>query len=132
MLGKDSKINAEDAETIIGTGVKVDGTFIAHGNVILKGDLVGSLETESDFQLGDGGSIQADIKAKNAFVAGGVNGNLNVDEKIELASSANVKGDINCNVLAIEEGAVLKGKCNVGRERPETDTKPYTEEEEEE
>lgn len=114
MLGKDQRIKAEDAETIIGAGVKVEGSFTAFGNVILKGQLLGSLETKNDLQLREGGMIEADIKAKNAFIAGGVKGNLDVREKIEMSSSAKVSGDLMCRVLAIEEGAVLNGKCKVG------------------
>ncbi len=116
MLGKEQKIKPEDAETIIGAGVKVDGTFTAFGDVIVKGQLLGSLKTESDVNIKEGGSVDADIKAKNATIAGEVDGNLEVDEKIQLASSAKVTGDINCQVLSIEEGAILQGNCNVGGE----------------
>lgn len=114
MLGKDQKIKPEDAKTIIGAGVKVDGTFTAFGNVIVKGQLLGSLKTESDVNVQEGGSVDADIKAKNATIAGEVDGNLKVEEKIQLASTAKVTGDIDCQVLSIEEGALLQGKCNVG------------------
>ncbi|MDD4996187.1 MAG: polymer-forming cytoskeletal protein [Patescibacteria group bacterium] len=116
MLGKDSKIKSEDAETIIGSGVKVEGSFNAFGNVIVKGQLIGSLETQSDLSLRDTGVIEADIKAKNAFIAGEIKGNLGIEEKIELASTAKVFGDINCRVLTIEEGAILNGRCKVGGE----------------
>ena len=116
MLGKDSKVKSEDAETIIGTGVKVEGTFNAFGNVVIKGQLIGSLTTENDVCLREGGSIEADIKAKNASIAGEIKGNMEVEEKIELSSTAKVFGDINCRVLAIEEGAILNGRCKVGGE----------------
>lgn len=116
MLGKDSKVRIEDAETIIGSGVKVEGTFNAVGNVVIKGQLNGSLDTENDLSVKDSGVIEADIKAKNAFVAGEIKGNMEVIEKIELASTAKVFGDINCRVLAIEEGAILNGRCRVGEE----------------
>lgn len=114
MLGREGKIKPEDAETIIGAGVKVEGSFAAHGNVIIKGQLLGSLETKSDLDIREGGRIEADISAKNASVAGEVKGNFNVEEKISLASSAKVSGDLTCRVLAIEEGAVLNGRCSVG------------------
>jgi cytoskeletal protein CcmA (bactofilin family) len=117
MLGKDSsKIKPEEAETIIGTGVRVEGTFSAVGNVIVKGQLVGSLETESDVAVRESGVIEANLKAKNSSIAGEIKGNLDVVEKIELASTAKVLGDINCRVLAIEEGAILNGRCRVGGE----------------
>ncbi len=116
MLGKEQKIKSEDAETIIGTGVKVEGSFNAFGDVVVKGQLVGSLETQNDLSLRDTGVIEADIKAKNASIAGEIRGNLEVEEKMELASTAKVLGDINCRVLSIEEGAVLNGRCKVGGE----------------
>lgn len=128
MLGKDGRIKSEDAETIIGAGVKVEGSFVAFGNVIIKGQLLGSLETKSDLQLREGGIIEADIQAKNALVDGEVKGNFDVEEKIELASSAKVSGDLTCRVLAIEEGAVLNGRCSVGGGTPS----PVSEEREEE
>ena len=114
MFGKDLKIKPEEAETIIGAGVKVEGTFSAVGNVIIKGELVGSMETQSDVYLMEGGVIEANIKSNNAIIAGRVKGNLKVEEKIELSSTAKLSGDINCQSLSIEEGAILHGKCNVG------------------
>jgi len=116
MLGKDSKIRSEEAETIIGEGVKVEGTFNAFGDVIIKGELTGSLETENNLSVKDRGKVEADIRAKNALIAGEIKGNLDVEEKIELSSTAKVFGDINCRVLAINEGAVLNGRCRVGGE----------------
>ncbi len=130
MLGKNAKINPEDAETIIGAGVRVEGTFTAHGNVIIKGQLFGSLETESDLHLREGGLIEADIKAHNASIAGEVKGNFEVEDKIELASSAQVSGDLNCRVLAIDEGAVLNGRCKVGGGGANSPREEKTEEEE--
>jgi len=118
MLGKDLKVKPEDAETIIGTGVKVEGTFNAFGDVIVKGHVIGSLSTENDVSLRNSGMVDANIRAKNALIAGELKGNLTVDEKIELAATAKVSGDIHCRVLAIEEGAILNGRCKVGGSGP--------------
>ncbi len=118
MLGRDLKLKPEDAETIIGTGVKVEGTFTAFGDVIVKGQLTGSLSTENNLSLRSSGKVEANIRAKNASIGGELKGNLTVDEKIELASTAKVSGDIHCRVLAIEEGAVLNGRCKVGGAGP--------------
>lgn len=117
MFVKDSKIKSEDAETIIGTGVKVEGTFNAVGDIIVKGQLIGSLTTENGVFLESTGKVEANIKAKDVSIAGELKGNLTVDEKITLTETAKVLGDINCRVLAIEEGAILNGKCKVGEGR---------------
>ncbi len=131
MFGKDLKIKPEEAETTIGMGVKVEGTFNAIGNVIIKGELVGSMETQSDVYLMDGGIIEANIKSKNAIIAGQVKGNLSVEEKIELNSTAKLLGDINCQYLSIEEGAILHGKCKVGGDAKISNKEKKQKEEEE-
>jgi len=67
MLGRDLKLKPEDAETIIGTGVKVEGTFTAFGDVIVKGQLTGSLSTENNLSLRSSGKVEANIRAKKCF-----------------------------------------------------------------
>jgi len=118
MFDKDQKLRPEDSETIIGAGVKVEGTFAAVGDVVVKGHVTGSVETQTDLHLKAGGIIEADIKAKNASIAGELKGNVDVESKVELAATAKLLGDITCRVLSIEEGASLNGRCNVGGVRP--------------
>lgn len=132
MFGKDLKIKPEDAETIIGAGVKVEGTFNAVGDVIVKGELTGSLETRSNLHLMEGGIIEANVKSQNAVISGRVKGNLKVEEKIELGSTAQLNGDINCQSLSIEEGATLFGKCKVGGDMKATNKEKKEAEEVEE
>ena len=130
MFEKNTKINPTEAETIIGQGVKVEGTFVADGNVVIKGEVSGSVETRSDLSVRESGFIEADIKAKSASIAGEIKGNIDVEDKIELASTAKVNGDINCRVLAIDEGAILNGHCSVGTEGSEKKEKIDEEKEE--
>lgn len=101
-------------ETIIGSGVKVEGTFQASGNVTIKGTVTGSVGTENDLHLEQGALIEAEAQAKNAFIAGEIKGNLKVQEKAHLAPSAKIVGDLTCQRLVIEEGAVFNGRCSMG------------------
>jgi len=118
MFEKEKKFRPEDAETIIGAGVKVEGTFVSFGNVIVKGQVSGSVETKNDLKVEKGALIEAEVKAKNAYVAGEIKGNLKVEEKIILADSAKITGDISCKVLGINEGAILNGRCNMSDREP--------------
>ncbi len=124
--------NMEKVETIIGSGVKVEGTFAASGNVIVKGEVQGSLETKGDLRVEEGAVINAEVKAGNAYVAGRIKGNLTVEEKLSLASQANVEGDIKCSSLLVEEGAVINGRCTMGQGAEITEEPEEEEEEEEE
>jgi cytoskeletal protein CcmA (bactofilin family) len=120
MFEKEKKFKPEEAETIIGAGVKVEGTFIAFGNVIVKGQVSGSIETKNDLKVEEGALIEADVKTKNAYVAGEIKGNLKAEEKVSLAATAKITGDISCKTLGINEGAIFNGRCSMGEQvKPE-------------
>ena len=114
MSKKNEEVNSE-AETIIGAGVEVEGTFASSGNVTVKGRVLGSLETKNDLYVAETASIEAEVKAKNAFIGGEVKGNVVAEEKVKLSNSAKVFGDITCQTLSIEEGAILNGKCQMSK-----------------
>lgn len=111
---KEQKIRPEDAQTIIGAGVKVEGTFVAFGNVVVKGQVSGTLETKNELHLEGGAYVDGDVKAKNAFLAGQVKGNIIVDGKADLDKTARINGDLTCKSLSIEEGAMFNGRCSMG------------------
>lgn len=103
-----------DLETIIGAGVKVEGNFIGEGNVIIRGQVKGSIETKNDLKIEAGAVVEGDLKAKNVFLAGEMKGNIKVEERVSLASSAQLLGNIDCKFLSVEDGAVFNGECRMG------------------
>jgi cytoskeletal protein CcmA (bactofilin family) len=109
MFNFNSKEN--EIETIIGSLVKVEGDFVSKGNVIVDGDVVGTLKTEKDLRVGPKAKIAANIYAANAFIAGEVKGNIKVKERLELTETSRIFGDIEAKTLIIAAGAVLNGKC---------------------
>jgi cytoskeletal protein CcmA (bactofilin family) len=113
---KEKKIKLEDAQTVIGAGVKVEGNFIAFGNIIVKGQVIGTVETKNDLHLEKGGLIEGEVKANNVYIAGEVKGNLKVNELAVFEKTARLNGDLECKVLAVERGAVLNGKCTMEKE----------------
>lgn len=111
---KDHKIKPEDAQTVIGAGVKVEGTFIAFGNVIVKGQVAGTLETKNDLHLEEGAFIEGDVVAKDAYLAGEIKGNIKVVQQAVLYKTAKINGDLDCKTLSIEAGAIFNGQCSMG------------------
>jgi cytoskeletal protein CcmA (bactofilin family) len=113
-----------DLETIIGPGVKLEGNFSGEGNIVIKGQVKGNLSTKSDLRIDEGASVElkSDSSARNLFLAGELRGNIRVEEKAILATSAQLLGDLACKILSVQEGATFKGRCATGGEKlsPET------------
>lgn len=99
------------AETIIGPSLKVKGNFKGRGNIIVEGEVVGTLKTDNYVFVGDKAKVAANVEAQTSRIGGKIEGNITVKDHLEIVASAKINGDIQCSSLSIEKGAVLNGKC---------------------
>ena len=100
-------------DTVIAQGVKVEGDFTSQGNVVIDGEVTGSLQTAAALRVGDSAKIHADVTAQSAVVAGEIQGNIIVAEKLELLEASVVHGDIEAKVLSVAAGAKVNGKVSM-------------------
>lgn len=114
-----AQVSREQAETIIGASVKIEGDFVGEGNVIVEGTVVGNLTTQKNLTVTETAKITANVEADNASIAGEIQGNIIAHEKLEIAGTAKILGDIQTKILSISPGARLNGRCSVA-----TDSKP--------
>ena len=106
-------ISNKDAETIIGSSVKVEGNFICEGNMIIDGEVRGKIATNGFLQVGDKALIEAEVKAGNAKISGAINGNVKISGYLEITATAKIAGDIEFGTISIERGAVINGQCTM-------------------
>lgn len=110
---------AENANKInmIGVGTTIEGNISSNENIRFDGILHGNLTTKGKVFIGQSGKVTGEIKCKNCEVEGVVEGKLNIDELLSLRAMSRIYGEIKTSKLAIEPGAVLTGKCDMGGKR---------------
>ncbi|MFA6511940.1 MAG: polymer-forming cytoskeletal protein [Patescibacteria group bacterium] len=101
----------ENAETIIGPSVHVEGNFQGAGDIVVEGSVAGTLKTTSNVRIGESAKVKADIECDTIYVAGEVRGNIIAKGQLEITQSGKVQGNVACTVLSIAPGAKLHGKC---------------------
>lgn len=101
-------------ETIIAQGVKVEGDFHADGDVVIDGEVIGSIKTTRSLQIGVSARIHANVSAATALIAGEVVGDIEAVERVELSSTSQVKGDITTALISVAPGARINGKISMG------------------
>jgi len=116
MFKKDGEYGG--GETIIAQGVKLEGDFKSEGNVVVEGEVNGTLTTTNDLRVAEGARINANTKAQSAVIAGEINGNLKIGEKLELLASAKINGDVDAKILSVTPGAIVNGKISMGDVAP--------------
>ncbi len=110
----DGKGGSHGGATIIARGVKVEGDFQSPGDVAIEGDVEGTLGTGGLLTIGAEARVKANIKANEASVSGIIEGNIAVEKRLELKSTAKVFGDVTCETVSIEAGACMNGRMSVG------------------
>ena len=101
---------SKEMESIIGSSVHVEGSFIGSGDVVVEGRVSGSLKTKRNLRVGTGAILKADIEAANMLLAGEIRGQIKCFGKVELAATAKVYGNVETQSIAVAHGAILHGK----------------------
>lgn len=106
--------SVQDQVNLVGEGTVFEGTVRAESDVRASGRIVGTLDVEGKAMVAESGSVEGEIIATNADIAGEVQGEVHVEERLVLKSSARVEGKIETDRLVVEEGAQFTGECEMG------------------
>lgn len=122
MFGKDAEGHEVDSRqtSILAQGCKFDGKVQVKGAFRIEGEFSGNIETPENLIVGKTGVVRAEVKVKNAIIAGQIFGNIQAENKIELQSGSHVEGDIRTKRLVIDEGVFFEGNCSMGGEHRRT------------
>ncbi len=99
--------------TLLGDGSRFKGTVECEGTMRIDGKVDGKVLARDSVIVGETGTIKADIMAPNIVIGGKVTGNITAENRLELLSTAQLYGDIQTPILAIAEGVVFQGNCNM-------------------
>jgi cytoskeletal protein CcmA (bactofilin family) len=104
------------AAACISQGIRIKGEITGKEDLFIDGNLEGKLDLSgSSVTIGPNGRVKADIQAREIIVRGNVNGKLIGRDRVQLWNSGSVTGEVQTDRLAIEDGAVLRGKVEAGK-----------------
>ncbi len=120
--GKDMRTHpAEGVGTLtafIDQGSEFTGKLTFKDTVRIDGRFEGEIASENTLIVGETGCVHADIQSEVVVISGEVRGDIHANRQITLHKTARVVGDLHTVGLAIEEGAVLNGKIDMGSPAP--------------
>ncbi len=105
---------------VLNSDVSVVGILRFTDDLLVDGSVEGEITSDGVLTVGANASIQAGDKnkvavhTKSAIIQGRVVGDVEVTDRVELTSTAELIGNVKASKISIQEGAVFVGYCEVG------------------
>lgn len=107
------------AGTVIAPGITVTGEVRGSGAVHIEGTVEGKIRLNGSLTVAPGGLVKGPIMADVVSIAGRVEGSASAYERVQLARTGTVVGDVTSYSVVIEDGGQLNGRCTMTGVRQE-------------
>ena len=97
----------------VGEGTTFSGSFSGGENIVVRGEVRGKSDVDGVVVISQTGKWIGELTADTVIIAGYLEGDIFARDKIEVQATAQINGNLNCEVIAIETGAVHIGRIDM-------------------
>jgi cytoskeletal protein CcmA (bactofilin family) len=103
-----------DRVATIGESVQIKGELGGNEDLTVQGRIEGRVAlADHHLTVGNSGRIHAEVRAKSVLVQGEIHGNIIADDRVEIAPSGTVRGDICSPRVILADGSSFKGSIDM-------------------
>lgn len=99
--------------TLVSKNTEVVGDIIFSGNLMIEGRVKGNVYTkegtDGEARLLESGVVEGELRVPTLVINGTINGNVYSSKHIELASKAEVNGNVHYSLIEVVKGAQVNG-----------------------
>ena len=106
--------NATDSKSsVLGPTLKFKGELKADEDILIQGQVEGTIKHSSSLTIGESGYVKADVTAEYIAVEGRVDGDLKGSKCVKIRESAKINGNVVSPKVSLVEGATFNGKIDM-------------------
>jgi cytoskeletal protein CcmA (bactofilin family) len=99
--------------THIAPGSRIQGQLTGPTELLIEGEVEGEIRVDAAVMIGTEGVVQGPVSAHVVRVGGRVFGNVTASDRVEVAPSGSLEGDVAAPRIIIAEGAFFKGRVEM-------------------
>ena len=111
-----SDAKASDLNGFLDNGSHVHGELRFETSFRVDGRFTGTVITDGDLIVGEGGEVEGDLQVGQIFVSGTVRGSVRAARRIQISPTGKLLAEIDTPSLVVEDGAFFEGRCSMSRE----------------
>jgi cytoskeletal protein CcmA (bactofilin family) len=105
--------SADKHDTVIGSGITVNGALRCLGDIIVEGGLTGSIQAKGGLTSSANSNIKATIVADSVIISGQVEGDIESSGEIIIRATGRLTGDVSSLGLTIFPGGMFNGRSRL-------------------
>ncbi|MCL2093503.1 MAG: polymer-forming cytoskeletal protein [Treponema sp.] len=115
MILKSEGKKRETAKVVVfGNTTRFNGRLKFKDSLCIQGTFKGTIDATGDLIVDKGAVVEADsITVNSLLVYGTVVGAVNAQDRIDMYSGAEVRGDLSAARLRIADGVLFEGQCSM-------------------
>ena len=106
-------VRAEMKESLIATGLSIEGKISGTGHVRIAGQFKGDVNVEGNLGIEPGAKHQGEVRAGTVTVSGELTGNIGA-RHIDITSTGVVVGDVKAETITVASGSRMRGHVEFG------------------
>jgi cytoskeletal protein CcmA (bactofilin family) len=111
---KAPKERIEMKESIIASGLSIEGKIIGSGHVRVAGKFKGDIQVEGNLHIDSGAKVEGQVRASEVLVSGELQGNIESAKRVELQQGGTITGDVKAGSLTVAAGSRMRGSVDFG------------------
>ncbi len=116
--GAGNSAEAADFDAVIGASTRVRGRVTGDGDLLVEGQVDGDITVRGDVTIEQGARATSAVDAFGLTVRGDLEGDIRASGVVRIELGARVRGDIQGDLIALEEGAEFVGRLDATFELP--------------
>ena len=110
-------LELEDFDTVLSPDIEFSGTLRFEKPFLIQGKVLGEISASSLLMVAEEAVVEATIKASTVIILGTVRGNITATERVEIAVTGKLTGNISAPEITMETGCFFSGRCTMTEKR---------------
>lgn len=112
---RDKFISQENGNEIcrISQGTTIKGTLTSLSDIRIDGNFEGTIHTKGKLVIGESSKIKGKVFSRNCDMWGNVEGDIFIEDIINLKANSILTGSLKAPQIGIEIGTIFNGRCNI-------------------
>jgi cytoskeletal protein CcmA (bactofilin family) len=107
----------EDFDTILSSDIDFSGTINFEKPFLIRGKVSGEISAKSLLMVDEAAVVDANINAAAVVIRGVVKGDVFAAEKVEIAATGKLTGNITAPEVFMETGCLFNGRCTMTKRK---------------